>query len=70
MIWKMPQVCKAIRIMRTPRIIYHHDAEVPISFPASEAITPNVVKVTAAPAANVTESQNTLFVSRQPTPPT
>lgn len=70
MISKTPQVCNAIRIMRIPKMIYHHEAEVPISLPASEATTPNTVNVTAAPAAKVTDSQSARLVSRWPTPPT
>lgn len=66
----MPHVCKAIRIMSTPRIIYHHEADVPIKRPAREATTPSTVEVTAAPPAKVTDSQKALFVSRWPVPPT
>ena len=60
----MPQVCSAITIMRTPKMMYHHEADVPINLPANEAATPNAVNVTAAPAAKVTDSQSARFVSR------
>ncbi len=70
MISKIPQVYSAIRTINIPRMINHHEADVPISRPASEAITPNAVNVTAAPAAKVTDNRKALPVSRRPVPPT
>ena len=50
--------------------MYHHELDVPISFPADEAIIPRVVKVIAVPTAKVTDSLNAFFVSFCPVPPT
>lgn len=70
MISKIPQVCRAINTMSIPRTMYHHEADVPISFPASDAITPNALKVTADPAAKVMDKRKAVFVSLRPVPPT
>ena len=50
--------------------MYHHELDVPISFPTDEAITPRIVNVIAVPTAKVNDSLNAFFVSFCPVPPT
>ena len=51
----IPQVCKDISTINTPRIMYHSAEDVPINLPAEVAMIPSVTNVTAVPRENTAE---------------
>lgn len=60
------QVCKAISIIKIPKPIYHHFPDIPINFPADDAIVPSAVNVTDDHIANVMDSLKAYFVLLPP----
>ena len=54
----------------TPSRRYHHEADIPMSEPASEATVPSAANVIAEPPAKVRDRSNARFASLWEAPPT